>query len=106
MRGRGRIEFISCKDEIISLLNKGYSIQKIYNKLYSEGKISIKYAFFHRILTKNNMQTIKMKPLITKANNEGFVEKRNQVGTNSTDTSSQEGKPLFEIKRLGDDAFE
>ena len=117
MRGQGNIEFLACKDMIISMIEQGYSVKKIYNKLYSEGKISIKYAFFHRILKRNNIQRIKIEPLIKKINitlgdTKQIVTQQksnNEIKTNPTkiqtlpQSSPQKKKPLFEIVPATDD---
>ena len=51
IRGRGLIEVLSVKTEIIELLDKGYSFAIIYRHLYKEGKISLKYNQFRNILS-------------------------------------------------------
>ena len=45
-RNQGRIEFISCKEIINELIDKGYDKRKIHKLLSEENKITMSYATF------------------------------------------------------------
>lgn len=68
MRGRGKIEFLSCYNEIKAMIENGYSIKRIFRILSYERKITIKYAYFHRLVKNHGMKALELDPLITSKN--------------------------------------
>ena len=60
-RGYGIREVLACRDEIVNILNDGYTIAYVHRKLLSNGKITIKYSHFHDLLKK-----MKIRPRVIK----------------------------------------
>lgn len=60
--GIGNVEFLANQCEILELLDKGYTIISIYNKLKEEGKLSQSYTTFTtKIRQRKNSQRSKEK---------------------------------------------
>lgn len=74
MKRKGKIEILSCKKEIVKLLNEGLSISYVHNKLYNEGKINTEYKWFTILLKKCN---IKKPRLSTLPKIDNLIEKKN-----------------------------
>ena len=55
-RGYGIREVLACRDEIVRILNDGYTISYVHRKLISSGKITIKYSHFHNLLKRMNIR--------------------------------------------------
>jgi len=62
MRGRGLVEFISCKEEILNLLAEGHSVSEVHRILSSQGRITTKLKNFHRILARRDL---KKRPIVS-----------------------------------------
>jgi hypothetical protein len=63
MKGKGYVEFLACKDEILSMINDGYHYTQIHQILFDQGKITTKYKNFYRILHKIGISKPRFKPL-------------------------------------------
>ena len=48
----GKVQFLSCKDETIQLINEGYTYKQIYTAFLANGKITISYNVFCLLLKK------------------------------------------------------
>ena len=66
--GEAKVQFVANIDEIKGLIEKGYGLYQIYSILYNEGKITIKYAYFHRLVKNHGMKALELDPLITSKN--------------------------------------
>ena len=62
MRGRGLVEFISCKEEILNFLAEGGSVSEVHRILSSQGKVTTKLKNFHRILARRDL---KKRPIVS-----------------------------------------
>ena len=46
-RGQAKVAFYTCLDEVVRLLNAGYDIKAICERLREAGKITMSYTTFH-----------------------------------------------------------
>ncbi|HBT97271.1 MAG TPA: hypothetical protein DEB25_06395 [Desulfobulbaceae bacterium] len=63
MKGKGYIEFLACKEEILTMLDRGYTKIYVYNMLLSQGKISTTRWNFYRVLKKLGIKKRKLEKL-------------------------------------------
>ena len=133
---RGNVEILACYDDIIKYLNDGNTYRGVYNILAGMNKISISYQRFCDLLRSHNIKKkhlCSIQSMLEDAKSEynqriqslsGLSkhsrnkEKNTTDGQNETiqasgkpmknlpEQTAHDGKPLFEIKRLGDEAFE
>jgi hypothetical protein len=74
-RWRGTKEITACRDEIIAMLDEGHLLAHVHRTLTQQGKITIKYSNFHRILDSLGITRAHIEPLIvTKAANKPPAE--------------------------------
>jgi len=50
LQGRGRVQFLACKDEIFDLIEKGYSIANIHEILKENNKVTVSYQTLLRLI--------------------------------------------------------
>ena len=48
----GKIQFLSCKDDVIRLINEGYTYKQIYTMMLNNGKFSMVYNTFCLLVKK------------------------------------------------------
>lgn len=51
-RFMARVEFIACMEDVESMLRQGFSKQLIYERLQEEGRISMAYVTFAKLISK------------------------------------------------------
>jgi len=49
-RGLARVQFIACHSEIVELLDKGYTVQNIYDDFVKSKKITMSYRIFAKYI--------------------------------------------------------
>lgn len=67
MNGKGYIEFLASKEEILNMLDSGYAKIQVYNILLSQGKLTTTRWNFYRVLKKLGIQKRKLEKLKTGA---------------------------------------
>lgn len=50
-KGMGRVEFLACRPEVESMMDKGYSLRMVFDELAGMGRISMSYKHFCRMVS-------------------------------------------------------
>lgn len=73
-----RVEYLACKDEIMELINEGYSYSEIHRILYQDEKIKMTYRTLVYNIKKNVEQISDKKTSDIKNNNKNVTNKSNE----------------------------
>jgi hypothetical protein len=66
-RGRGIIEILACREEIMKKLAAGYTLAHVHRELSAQGKITTKYSNFNEIMVSLGIKLIRLEKLKTGA---------------------------------------
>jgi hypothetical protein len=66
-RGRGIIEILACREEILKKLSAGYTLAHVHRELSAQGKITTKYSNFNEIMVSLGIKVMRLEKLKTGA---------------------------------------
>ena len=98
-RGYGIREVLACRDEIVSLINDGHTISYVHRELLANGKITIRYSHFHDLLKR-----MRIRPRIIQRIDITIESpaKQYELIPSAEDENESQDKPLFDLKKYGD----